>query len=138
MLMLLMQLVMHQITVRMRHDVFGILLSFGRMTGLTVIGADHHMNIIAVMLKGIRMGFGSERVAFGASHHNVLQAFWHRGAGNFAANTLHCHGFLRGDHGMTTFLPTADDSRVNRCVAVDTLGTGFAEGYLIRSSKAVN
>ncbi len=138
MLMFLIQFVISEITVSMRHNIFGILLSFGRMAGLAVIGADHHMHLIAVMLKGISMSFGSECVALGTPHHNVFQVIGNRLTGDFAGDAFHCHGFLGGDHGVAAFLPATDNARMNRCMAIDAFGAGLAQRYLIRHSKAVN
>ena len=32
----------------MGHDIFGILRSFGHMTRLAIIGADHHVDVVTV------------------------------------------------------------------------------------------
>ena len=76
--------VIRQITVSMRHDVSGILLSFDHMTGLTIFWADHYMNAVIVVVKSIGMGFGSEHVAFGTTDHNVLQVFGNSFTGHLA------------------------------------------------------
>ena len=97
----------------MRHDIFGILLSFGRMTRLAVIGADHHMNIIAVVIKCILVRFGPLGVAFGTTDHDILQTFRNRFAGNFAGNAFNRHGVLGSDPRVTTVLPVFHDTRMN-------------------------
>jgi hypothetical protein len=82
------------------------------MTRLAVIGADHYMNIITVVIKRVRMRFRPPGVAFGAPYRNVLQVFRNRSTRYLPGNAFGCHGFFGGDLRVATVLPISDNAGV--------------------------
>jgi hypothetical protein len=108
----------------MRHDILGILLSFGGMARLAIIGADHHMNVIIDVVKRIGMRFGSEHVAFRTAHHHILQVLWNIATGYLAGGGFHCHGVFGGYLGVTAFLPATDDARMNSLIGISAAKVG--------------
>ncbi len=128
----LVELVAGQVLVGMRHDVAGVLLRLLGVAGAAVPGADHDVDVVAVVLEGVGMLLGPQRVALGTADHGALQLLGHIRARDFQPESLDRHG-LPGRHlGMATFLPVLDDARMKDAVALDARLSGVTHLHLGR------
>jgi hypothetical protein len=80
------------------------------------------------VLKCIRVRFGSQHVALGASYHDVLQVVRNRGARYFTGNAFDCHSLFWGHAGVPAVLPVIDNSGLEGGVAINTLSGRFTDG----------
>jgi hypothetical protein len=69
------QAVVDKITVGVGHDVLSVLRGLGAVAGGAVIGADDYVDPIAVVVEGIGVIFGAQRMAFVATDNHLLQRF---------------------------------------------------------------
>ena len=123
---ILVELVAGQVFVSMRHDVAGVLLRLLGVAGAAIPGADHDVDVVAVVLKGVGMLLGPQRVALGTADRDALQLLRHIRARDFQPEPLDRQG-LPGRHlGMAALLPVLDDARVNGAVALDARLGGVA------------
>ena len=121
-----------QVVDGMGHNVFRELFRFHAMARRAILWADHHMDLVSVVLKGVRMGFGSLGMALRASHDFIGQIFW-----DFLARHSSCqalYGQCRpGRHpGMPAVPPALDDPRMKGRVASQTFGRGVAHRHFRR------
>ncbi len=100
------------------------------MTIAAVGGADHHMNIVAVMLKGIGMGAGTDHVALRTADSRVFKILGHIFAWYFTRQPIYGQGIFRGSFRMAAIFPVADDAGMNRCMTVNTFGSCLADRYI--------
>jgi len=110
------------------HDVARILLPLDGVADRAIVGTDHHMDLISVVLEGVFMGIPPQGMAFGTPHAGVEYLIRHLFAGDFKAQSLDLHGRLGRDSRMTAAFPVRHDAGMNTAVAIHTLLCGRTEG----------
>ncbi|MDZ7599039.1 MAG: hypothetical protein U5J82_12300 [Desulfobacterales bacterium] len=120
--------VVGQVPVGMGHDVAVVLVRLLAVAGGAVPRADHHVDIVAVVVEGVGMRIGPQGVALGAAHGGFQQVLRDCCAGDLARQTRHRQGRRGGGLGMAAGLPSADDPGVDRGVAVQAFLGGVADG----------
>ncbi len=134
-LQFLVQRVFGQVRIGVGHQVVGILGRFFGMADSTVLGADHDVDIIAVVFKGIGVGRGPLGVALGTPDRCPGQFGGDFPRGNLASQTFHCQGRLGCRFGVAAVLPILNDPGMQASVAIETFGRRIADRYL-RSGQA--
>ena len=105
----------------MGHDILAVLRDLGAVAGGAVIGADDDVDLVAVMVEGIGMAVGAQRMALVAADDDLPQRFGNLRRRHPSADRLLLQRGRRRRPAVATLLPGGHQPGVQFAMATKTL-----------------